>query len=224
MDILSKQFGQGSINHSYLLISSDADLAINKIKQLLQDLKIDWQDRLIWEDWEKLKISEIRNLQKFLYLKPAVSNYKVAIIKYGENFTIEAANALLKTLEEPPNYAIIMIIVPSKEAVLKTISSRCQKIQLNQLRKIRSNSLNWQEEAEKIQKLTLKDRFEYANNLSQKEDMGEILTDWLLFLSQNLFTDTKNIVMMKKITDAQKILAKYNVNKRLLIENLLIDL
>lgn len=224
MDILSKQFAKGIISHSYLFISADADLAIDKIKQFSQNLKVDWQDLLILESEEKHKISEIRSLQKFLSLKPYISSYKIAVIKYGQNLTIEAANALLKTLEEPPAYAIIMIIIPNKDALLKTIYSRCQKIQLNWPGKIRTNSLDWHQETEKIQKFTLKERFEYANILSQKEDLQEILTDWLIFFSQNLFTDKENTVMMKKIKDAQKTLLKYNVNKRLLIENLLIDL
>ena len=56
------------------------------------------------------------------------NQYKIYIINQAESMTIEAQNALLKTLEEPPEYAIIILITSNKEALLDTIKSRCEII------------------------------------------------------------------------------------------------
>lgn len=65
-------------------------------------------------------------------LKPAGIR-KVYIIPDGENMTVEAQNALLKTLEEPPAYAVFIIIVPSASVLLPTIISRSEVISFNQV-------------------------------------------------------------------------------------------
>ena len=58
-------------------------------------------------------------------IKPYSSRYKIYIINEGEKLTTQAQNALLKTLEEPPEYAVIMILTTSMESLLPTIQSRC---------------------------------------------------------------------------------------------------
>ena len=58
-------------------------------------------------------------------LKPYASPYKIYIMNEGEKMTVQAQNALLKTLEEPPEYAVILILTTQIEALLPTILSRC---------------------------------------------------------------------------------------------------
>lgn len=58
-------------------------------------------------------------------IKPYAGRYKVYIINEGEKMTVQAQNALLKTLEEPPEYAVILILTTNVEALLPTILSRC---------------------------------------------------------------------------------------------------
>ena len=58
-------------------------------------------------------------------LKPYASPYKIYIMNEGEKMTVQAQNALLKTLEEPPEYAVILILTTQVEALLPTILSRC---------------------------------------------------------------------------------------------------
>ena len=58
-------------------------------------------------------------------LKPYSSPYKIYIMNEGEKMTVQAQNALLKTLEEPPEYAVILILTTQVEALLPTILSRC---------------------------------------------------------------------------------------------------
>lgn len=58
-------------------------------------------------------------------IKPYSSPRKIYIMNEGEKMTVQAQNALLKTLEEPPEYAVILILTTNVEAMLPTILSRC---------------------------------------------------------------------------------------------------
>ncbi|MBN1250281.1 MAG: DNA polymerase III subunit delta', partial [Anaerolineae bacterium] len=77
-----------------------------------------------------LRIDEIRDVERFLALTPRESAKKVALVGDFERATIGAANALLKTLEEPPGYAHIILLATDADQLLPTIVSRSQQIAL----------------------------------------------------------------------------------------------
>jgi len=77
---------------------------------------------------EGIKIEQIRDLIYKLSLKPYSAKFKVALIDCAEEMTIEAANALLKSLEEPKPHTIIILITSNPNRLPKTILSRAQKI------------------------------------------------------------------------------------------------
>ena len=81
----------------------------------------------ITPDGNSIKIAQIRKLQSDILVKPYKS-YKIYVIDEAKKMTVEAQNALLKTLEEPPKYAIIILITNNKESLLDTIKSRCEII------------------------------------------------------------------------------------------------
>lgn len=66
-------------------------------------------------------------------IKPYGSPYKIYIVDQAELLTPEAQNALLKTIEEPPKYAVILLLTTNSEAFLPTILSRCTKLKLKPL-------------------------------------------------------------------------------------------
>lgn len=72
-------------------------------------------------------------MQKKVQELPIVSNRKVYIINDGEYLTKDAQNCLLKTLEEPPEFVTIILIVSNENKILNTIKSRCLKIYFNDL-------------------------------------------------------------------------------------------
>ena len=78
-------------------------------------------------DGNSIKIAQIRKLQSDILVQPYKS-YKIYVIDEAQKMTVEAQNALLKTLEEPPKYAIIILITDNKESLLDTIKSRCEII------------------------------------------------------------------------------------------------
>ena len=80
-----------------------------------------------------IKIEQLKHFQDSLYIKPLESKQKIAIIQSADRMNEEASNCLLKTLEEPPPYALIILIVTSLDAVRETIRSRCQIVRFSPL-------------------------------------------------------------------------------------------
>jgi len=81
-----------------------------------------------------IKIEQIRELTYKLSLKPYSAKYKIAVIDSAEDMTEEAANALLKSLEEPKDHTIIILIASNPNRLPKTIVSRVQKINFGAVR------------------------------------------------------------------------------------------
>lgn len=77
-----------------------------------------------------MKIDALRDLMKLLALKPFESRYRVAILPDFERVQPRVQDALLKTLEEPPPHAVLIVMAQSLETVLPTIKSRCQMLPL----------------------------------------------------------------------------------------------
>ncbi len=71
-------------------------------------------------------VDDIRNLNEQVRIPPQVGNYKVYIIDEVHMLSQQAFNAFLKTLEEPPKYAIFILATTEKHKILPTILSRCQ--------------------------------------------------------------------------------------------------
>jgi len=86
-------------------------------------------------DGTALKIDQIRSLQQDLSLHPLEGNYKICLVDGADYFTTGAANALLKTLEEPQPGTIIILLTSRPEKLLSTIRSRCQRLPFGRLSK-----------------------------------------------------------------------------------------
>lgn len=78
-------------------------------------------------------IDEIRELREKVKFFPTEGNYKVYIIDEAHMLTKEAFNALLKTLEEPPEYVIFILATTEPHSLLPTILSRCQRFDFSRL-------------------------------------------------------------------------------------------
>lgn len=91
---------------------------------------------LIEPDGTSIKIEQIRELQKKIQEKPIISNNKIYIINDADLMTKEAQNCLLKTLEEPPEFATIILIGSNESAFLTTIKSRCMILHFKPIKDI----------------------------------------------------------------------------------------
>jgi DNA polymerase-3 subunit delta' len=80
-----------------------------------------------------LKVDQIREVRRTLTLKPYQSKYRVALFLRFQEASEGAANALLKTLEEAPDYVILILTADNPEGLLPTITSRCEILRLRPL-------------------------------------------------------------------------------------------
>jgi DNA polymerase-3 subunit delta' len=81
-----------------------------------------------------LKVDQIREARRVLTLKPYQANYRVALFLRFQEANDNAANALLKTLEEAPSYAVLILTADNPEQLLPTIVSRCEVLRLRPLK------------------------------------------------------------------------------------------
>lgn len=152
-EILKKTVTSNNILHSYLflgtegigknlfanefakmILCSDVTKPCNKCKSCLEFQNSNNPDFMTVTNEEKsIKIEQIRMMQQRISEKPIVSDRKVYIINNSDTMTTESQNCLLKTLEEPPEYATIILIASNENKLLPTIRSRCIKINFNRL-------------------------------------------------------------------------------------------
>lgn len=91
--------------------------------------------RVTHEKPNTIGVDDIRTqLNTDIAIKPYSSPRKIYIIQEGEKMTAQAQNALLKTLEEPPAYAVILILTTNVDALLPTILSRCVVLNMKPVR------------------------------------------------------------------------------------------
>lgn len=105
-----------------------------------------------WITHEKpstIAIDEVREqINNDILIKPYSSKYKIYIVDEAEKLTIQAQNALLKTIEEPPAYGIIMLLTNNKDSFLQTILSRCVALEMRPVAS--TDIINYLREKEKI--------------------------------------------------------------------------
>src|ERR1041385_4629726 len=80
-----------------------------------------------------LKVDQIREARRLLVLKPYLARYRVVLFLRFQEANDNAANALLKTLEEAPSYAVLILTADNPEQLLPTIVSRCEVLRLRPL-------------------------------------------------------------------------------------------
>lgn len=152
-ELLNKIINIGKIAHSYMFVGPNGigkslfakqfakailcindDKPCNICKSCLEFENLNNPDfNIINPEENSIKIEQIRTFTKKVFEKPIVSKKKVYIINDSDKMTKEAQNSLLKTLEEPPEYITIILIVSNENAFLNTIKSRCMKINFKKL-------------------------------------------------------------------------------------------
>jgi DNA polymerase-3 subunit delta' len=75
-----------------------------------------------------ITIDQIRDLMQQIQLKPTEAGYKIAVIAGADRLNVQAANAFLKTLEEPPSKSVLILLSTEPSRVLETILSRCLRL------------------------------------------------------------------------------------------------
>ncbi len=134
--LLQKSIESGRLAHAYIF-SGPAFIGKKTVAldfaKLLLEIKNDSND-FFHPDFlqiagdEEIKIEQVRDLIYKLSLKPYQAKFRVALIDNAERMNDSAQNSLLKLLEEPKGYTVIILVTSNANQLLRTISSRAQKI------------------------------------------------------------------------------------------------
>lgn len=178
------------------------------------------------EDSRLIRIAQLRALKRWLYLKEFVPRIKMISIYYPERFSLAAANAMLKMLEEPPSEARFYLFSVDVEAVLPTIRSRCQQI---------SGLEALVEEEQEVSKYKSADIFgpgvvqklRLAQKLSQRSRPAQerMLDIWMkeVYNSERLKKSDK-YKYLTSLKEAKRALKYTNLNSRTIFEHLFIKI
>lgn len=201
------------------LMTTQSTLLIGEIlPEILQKyFKISSQDFFVLEDY---KIENIKELIHFVNLKPYNSVKRLAVILEAETLSPVCANALLKTLEEPPKDSIIILTTKNEQKILPTILSRCQKIRLGavQLSKIPENY----QDPKQLAKLSIADKFKWVAAVFETQDVKAILTHHQEYFRQQLLNGSDVLSLLKQISFSKDLLGS-NISVKLLLENLIMQ-
>lgn len=204
---------------STIVTGNNKESREEKILNLINDSKFSLKnnpDLLIIEKVKNKKsigIEEVREIGKFLKILPISHTQKIVLIKEANVLTPEAQNSLLKILEEPPEYARIILEAESSEKFLATIISRCQTI-------ISGDTLEKVDKSTNFLEMNLDQRFDWAEKISKLEK-DEIIEELNLILKEIKNTSNKpskeSTNLLLEVIDN---LSKYNLNSRLALEYL----
>jgi DNA polymerase-3 subunit delta' len=126
----------------------------------------------------EIGIDDIRGLQRMANLPPYEGKYRVFIIDDAEYLSTEAANSLLKILEEPPQSVVWLLLVSEEEHLLPTIISRCQRLELKpapaeQVQEALVNSYNVEDSRAKLLARLCRGRLGWALSALSNDDILE---------------------------------------------------
>lgn len=201
-----------------ILISADLD---NRIGEMSKILPRSHPDLLYFEAGEKLGMEQAKIVKDHFSMKPYSEKGRVLIIEDVSTMTLDAQNTLLKTLEEPPEEAVIILGTPMEDNLLPTLLSRCEIIVLNQNGGETPIGVSpLYQDIQKLLSYSIQDRFEYIEKL---KDKAEFLEELVHYFHQELRLHPRgvNSKFIKELIQAEE-WAKQNVNIRAILEYLML--
>lgn len=203
-----------------LLISLVPEARIEAINRMLTDANLSKShpDLLYFSRIDKLGIAEARKIKEHFSLKPYSAEGRAVVLEDAANLTIEAQNALLKTLEEPPADAILLLGASSEAKFLPTILSRCEVIRITSHQSPVNNTKIL--DIEKLLSAGMEERFEYVEKLKDREEFLKHLID---YFHQQLISHPNKAKtdFLKELLQAEE-WAAHNVNIRAILEYLML--
>ncbi|MFH0749869.1 MAG: hypothetical protein V1917_03070 [Candidatus Gottesmanbacteria bacterium] len=216
--------------HAFLIIGGSEEDRKQHITTLINACGIkpyDIKPLDITPDALSLGIKTVREWQKQLLLMPHASPYTAGVIKNAHLLTIEAQNALLKSLEEPPAHTRIYMEAQSDSFFLPTILSRCDIIQLSTSKSAIDASSHIYEDLQTLvnPKTTAGQTIATLDEqIKNKEEAKIWITDAINTLHQTRRTWPKQtyVCLMKQLLQAVKQLSS-NVSYKLIIDHVFLS-
>ena len=140
---VAKSWQSGQLAHAYLLQGTPHGAALRFAEQMLglifnnhPQVKTRAHPDIVWIEPQsksrQIVIDEVRDLIRQFSQTSFAGGWKAGVILCADRMTDQAANALLKTLEEPSPKTLLILVTDEPQALLPTISSRCQRISLTE--------------------------------------------------------------------------------------------
>ena len=174
VQLLQRSLARGRLGHAYLFTGQQLDAleglartlakTLNCLNPVLENgVAFDCCDhcvncRKISEDlhadvhWARpesksriITIDQTRELMRSIQLKPTEAGYKIAVISGADRLNVQAANAFLKTLEEPPPKSVLILLTTEPSRISETILSRCLRLNFSAetARALTAEQSNW---------------------------------------------------------------------------------
>jgi len=159
-------------------------------------------------------IGQIRDFQHSLMFTPYHSKQKMGVIHDAETLTVEAQNALLKTLEEPPAHTLIFLETANPDMLLPTILSRCQIIP------IKGNSDAQTSDIEQTLALPIGKRIQFVDGITKTRDDAKTWVDQAIHAVRHAMLQNPSInitSLLRRLLTARSQLAA-NVNPKLVLD------
>ncbi len=157
-----------------------------------------------------IRIEQIRFLKQTAYLRPMVGKKRVFIVNEAEKMTEEAANSFLKILEEPPNFAHIILVTHNPYLILPTIKSRCQVLSFSPVSREEMEKIllakGYEREQASLIPLLVRGNLEQALSIEWEEVQSKRKQAWELFLS--LLGKKEISGMVRNYTSAKRSLVR----------------
>jgi DNA polymerase-3 subunit delta' len=147
---------------------------------------------------KNIKIDQIREIKGHIKYGPNASDYLFVIIKNADTLSEEAANSLLKILEEPPEGTVFILLVEMVTRVLPTIASRCQKVFFAEENKILEelSKDSWVTSLNSIKNKSIFERLGFSEKLyEQKESLIEILYNLAFYYKETLNHQNTRLIL-----------------------------
>ncbi len=209
-----------------IIISPDLETRKQRILELLleKELAENHPDTYILEDDEKLGVEAAKKIREFLSLKPYSAKGRGVAILSAQNLTHDAQNALLKTLEEPPESATILLGADSDIQLLPTILSRCEIERTYHGSRITDHKVDsiasLQNDIAMLIQANMSERFAYIEKLEEKDQFLDAL---ITYFRNQLSKDQTHLKFAKELIEAEKY-KNANGNMRGILEHLMLVL
>mgnify|MGYP000009706050 CR=1 FL=1 len=172
--------------------------------------------RITHEKPNSIGVEDIRTqVNNDMGIKPYQGPYKVYLMEEAEKMTVQAQNALLKTLEEPPEYGVIILMTSSLEALLPTIQSRCVLLNMRPVRdelvqKYLMEQLQVPDYRAKLCTAFVRGNIGQAKLLASSEDFDRVREEAVTLLKYiNEMEITELAAAVRKITEYQLDMTDY---------------
>lgn len=223
--------------HAYLILGYQKSKRDALAAEICIQLGIDRIDSAVSFFEKTIGIEEVRGIQRQLIFKPLKSKQKAVIIPVDSGITIEAQNALLKTLEEPPANTVVILTAPTIESVLPTIISRCFIKETSEAPRFSQTELNGAGEIlSRLPTMKIGEKLRLAQDVAKDKETALVWLGTFILAAKNTLIERiqegKNDASQLKthyqtvcsLQSSYKTITSTNASVRLVIENLLISL